>query len=308
MPQQLINEIGNRYGLLTVKELTKDKNGRTAWLCQCDCGNVKIARGSDLRKGKITACGSNCKLKYLRNGNFKDLTGQKFGRLTVLNFKEINNNHKSVWHCKCDCGNECDVIGAQIVNGSIQSCGCLHREQLQQQNIQDITGQTFGYLTVLNWIYDENKKIKWRCKCKCGNIVDYPAKVLTAYNGAKSCGCIKSSYEIDIQNYLKKQNIEFKKEQSFEDLVSQKNRRLRYDFGIYKNNQIIGLIEFQGDQHFQNVDYFGGEKEFEKRQLHDILKLLYAKDHNIPLLYLVKEDNLKEKINHFLKEINYYEI
>ena len=307
MPQKLIDEIGHKYGLLTViKQDTK--YGKAAWLCQCDCGNTKIATGSDLRTGKVTSCGAGCKLKYLRNSNFKDLTGQRFGRLIVLSFKEINKNHKSVWHCKCDCGNECDILGASLENGKTQSCGCLHKEQLQQQNIQDISGQTFGYLTVLNWVYDENKKIKWRCKCKCGNIVDYSSSTLTAYNGAKSCGCVQSFNEKEILNILQKNNINFKKEQSFKDLVSQKNRRLRYDFGIYKNNQIIGLIEFQGDQHFYSVEHFGGNEEFEKRQLHDQLKYNYAKQHNIPLLYLIKEDNLKEKINKFLKEINYYEV
>ena len=54
---KLINELGNKYGALTVIEVTKDKNEWTAWLCICDCGNQKIVRGSDLRKGKITSCG-----------------------------------------------------------------------------------------------------------------------------------------------------------------------------------------------------------------------------------------------------------
>ena len=60
MSQKLINEIGNKYGLLTVLEKTKDKDNRTAWLCQCECGNTKIVRGPDLRKGKITTCGYGC--------------------------------------------------------------------------------------------------------------------------------------------------------------------------------------------------------------------------------------------------------
>lgn len=54
---KLINELGNKYGALTVIEIAKDKNGRTAWLCVCDCGNKKIVRGPDLRKGRITSCG-----------------------------------------------------------------------------------------------------------------------------------------------------------------------------------------------------------------------------------------------------------
>lgn len=304
MPQQLINEIGNKYGLLTVIDITKDKNGRTAWLCQCDCGNTKIVRGSDLRKNKITTCGSKCKLKYSRNQNFKDLTGQKFGRLTVQRFVEINKNHKSVWHCKCDCGNECNVIGANLVNQTTQSCGCLHKEKLQQMSLQDLTGKQFGYLTVLNWVYDTNKNIKWRCKCICGNIVELSSSQLdNTEHPTRSCGCIHSFGESQIQNYLQQLNIEYKKEQSFEGLVSANNRKLRYDFGIYKNKQLKGLIEFQGEQHFQPIEYFGGKEEFDKRQLHDKMKYEYAIQYNIPLLYITKNDNIKQKIDIFLKNI-----
>lgn len=57
MGQKLIDETGHRYGALTVIEVTKDKNNRTAWRCICDCGNYTIVRGPDLRKGNITSCG-----------------------------------------------------------------------------------------------------------------------------------------------------------------------------------------------------------------------------------------------------------
>lgn len=43
-----------------------------------------------------------------------DLTGQKFGKLTVLFEQPERKNSKIVWHCKCDCGNECDVVGSQL--------------------------------------------------------------------------------------------------------------------------------------------------------------------------------------------------
>ena len=235
----LINELGNRYGLLTVIGMIKDADNKTVWLCQCDCGNTKIVKGKDLRRGNNTTCGRGCKLKYTRNGTFKDLTGQKFDHLTVLSFKEINDKHQSVWHCKCDCGKECDIIGCRMVEGII-----------------------------------------------------------------KSCGCLKSANEEIIEQYLIQKHILYKREQMFSDLLSIKKYPLRYDFGIYNiNSQLIGLIEFQGDQHFKTVQYFDGEKDYKKRQFHDELKYNYAKEHNIPILYLIKEDNLKEKIDIFLNTI-----
>lgn len=239
MANQLINELGNRYGLLTVIGSTKDKNNKTVWVCQCDCGNIKILRGHDLRKGNNKTCGKGCPLKYKYNSKFKDITGQKFGKLTVLSFKEINSHHQSVWHCKCDCGNECDIIGCRMTEGIIQSCGCL-----------------------------------------------------------------TSSSEKKINQYLSDLHITYKSEQTFNDLLGIRGGHLRYDFAIYKNNIIIGLIEFQGEQHFKSVKYWGGDKEFQIRQQHDEMKFNYAKSHNIPLLYLTQKDNLKEKILQFINDIN----
>lgn len=59
-----------------------------------------------------------------------DLTGQTFGRLTVLR-RVANRGSKPFWACRCECGNEVETwtSGAQLRNGDTSSCGCLHREQ-----------------------------------------------------------------------------------------------------------------------------------------------------------------------------------
>ena len=57
----------------------------------------------------------------------KDLTGQKFGRLTVLGLENII-KHKVMWKCKCDCGNIKIVRGEHLKSGKIRSCGCLNNE------------------------------------------------------------------------------------------------------------------------------------------------------------------------------------
>lgn len=62
-------------------------------------------------------------------GRFKDLTGKKFSRLTVLGFS-CWKNHTSYWLCRCDCGKETIVRGAELNNGHTKSCGCYHRDEL----------------------------------------------------------------------------------------------------------------------------------------------------------------------------------
>jgi len=60
--------------------------------------------------------------------NFIDLTGQKFNKLTVVEFVRINNKRNAVWRCRCDCGNFVEVAGYCLKNGNTKSCGCLKLE------------------------------------------------------------------------------------------------------------------------------------------------------------------------------------
>lgn len=63
-----------------------------------------------------------------------DLAGERFGRLTVLYETGERKHRKIIWHCKCDCGNEVDVISACLLSRHTTSCGCFHRERLMERN------------------------------------------------------------------------------------------------------------------------------------------------------------------------------
>ncbi len=60
-------------------------------------------------------------------GIFKDLTGQRFGRLLVIE-RVISTKSESQWKCKCDCGNDKITSVARLNNGQCKSCGCLMKE------------------------------------------------------------------------------------------------------------------------------------------------------------------------------------
>lgn len=66
---------------------------------------------------------------------FVDLTGQRFGRLTVI--KRVENNGKKVmWLCRCDCGNETTVFSGYLRNGDTKSCGCLSKDKLRERRFK----------------------------------------------------------------------------------------------------------------------------------------------------------------------------
>lgn len=57
-----------------------------------------------------------------------DLTGKRFGRLTVLARAGSDSGKNATWFCRCDCGNEVVVVGSNMRCGDTRSCGCLRRE------------------------------------------------------------------------------------------------------------------------------------------------------------------------------------
>lgn len=95
----------------------------------------------------------------------KDLAGKQFGYWTVLDEceKDIYGNYR--WKCRCKCGTERKVLARNLYGGISQSCGCHRKRRKQEQD--DLTGKTFGELTVLRSA-DENYD-RWVCKCAaCG--------------------------------------------------------------------------------------------------------------------------------------------
>lgn len=66
---------------------------------------------------------------------YKDLTGKKYNRLTVLN-RQGSHGSRACWKCKCDCGNEVIVETADLKSGNTKSCGCLRREVIAERSVK----------------------------------------------------------------------------------------------------------------------------------------------------------------------------
>lgn len=124
-------------------------------------------------------------------GALIDLTGQRFGRLTVIHrMPSGGHGSKARWWCKCDCGNEIEADGGLLRNGNIQSCGCYRKDLIRETKTKDMVGQSFGSLTVLRRDDSKSKdgRAYWICRCECGNEVSVSGKNLRS-GWTKSCGC-----------------------------------------------------------------------------------------------------------------------
>lgn len=117
-------------------------------------------------------------------GKIKDLTGLKFGMLTVVSFAGVDKHYQAKWNCLCECGNK-KVVSATNLRGKTKSCGCYRKSVIAN----DLVGKRFGRLVVIERRGSSNRGDSlWLCECDCGN-----QKVIL--NGAlvsgatKSCGC-----------------------------------------------------------------------------------------------------------------------
>ena len=116
---KVIDETGNKYGILTVlKRVPNDKHGKAKWLCRCECGKEIEVLGSSLRKGNTKSCGCRVLAKE------QEEIGKKYGHLTVESFYGKTEAKKNLWLCKCDCGNTTIVPTGHLRSGSVNSCGC----------------------------------------------------------------------------------------------------------------------------------------------------------------------------------------
>lgn len=222
--------------------------------------------------------------KYTKNikVEYDNMVGKQFGELTVIKRADKNPSLKSRcirYICKCSCGKIIEVNGNSLRTGHTISCGCSRKGI----NIKDLSNQRFGKLTAL-YIegFTKDRHAIWKCKCDCGN--EYSANSKYLINGdVNSCGCLKRSMgEIQIDKFLKELNIEYKTEYIIEECKYKKP--LRFDFAIFEKNQLLCLIEYQGEIHYKSTGGWNSKENFDIRQERDNIKREFCKDNNIKLI------------------------
>lgn len=312
---------GKTFGLLTVlgpaeDEVTSRGCRIARWKCRCICGAEVVTRGSSLKSGHTKGCGQ-------KHRRVEDLTGQKFGKLTVLARADdhINPNGTKyiMWKCQCECGNETVTRATSLKSGHTVSCGCAHHDGAMGIGLEDLTGQKFGRWTVL---YENGRLVEprgrlvplWHCRCECGTERDIRGGTLKS-GSSLSCGCFKyerlselasmgfgiSKAEQIVADYLNHNGFYFEPQKIYPDLRGKLGYPLSYDFLIYKDGRPHVLVECQGIQHYKSVEYFGGEKQFEVRQVNDKCKRKYAQKIGLPLLEIPYTCSTEESIIQLLK-------
>ena len=211
----------------------------------------------------------------------KELAGQRFGKLLVVEIDPEyvpKSGRHARWLCRCDCGATISAASNHLIAGGATACSFACKNRIEE-------GTRFGNLTVLEMTDKRSKNggsVMYKCKCDCGEELLVPSVELRAKR--KSCCniCNTSFGEASIKNLLEENNIAYIQQYTFDDLYGEDTKhKFRFDFYLPDYNI---AIEYDGRQHFEAIDYFGGEKEFKKTQERDRIKTNYCLDNNITII------------------------
>ena len=164
---------------------------------------------------------------------------------------------------------------------------------------QDVINKSItseGYVVLENYI-SSNKKFK----VMCPKYHTYKTTWSNWYQNYRCPICNESKGEKQIAEVLC--DMEYSRQYRFPDCRNV--YPLPFDFAVFYNGNLKGVIEYQGEQHYRPIDHFGGVDSFEKTKVRDQIKIDYCKKNNIPLLVIpYTEEDILASVNRFIGEIN----
>jgi len=212
----------------------------------------------------------------------KDYSGQICGCWSVeaRDWNPQSKSHETFWICKCNnCGNIASVRKTDL-DKQPRFCNNCKGMQLRSWKI----GDRYGKLTIIGEGQAKGNHTYVKVQCDCGsNPFEVRLEHLKIYT--RSCGCLsESAGEFKIRQLLEQYDVNFQKQYR---IKNEKNEVMFFDFVIFdNNNKIIKAIEFNGEQHYKPIEYYGGEEAFEYQKQRDARKDDYCKAHGIILQWI----------------------
>lgn len=180
---------GQKFGrLLAVRYLRSEKK-KAVWLFRCDCGAEPELLATFVKRGHTQSCGC-LRIERAREAVLSDISGRRFGRLSVLCRSGFSRDGRVQWSCICDCGRTVDRSAKNQQNGTATSCGCKKAEAAAENVAArevDFVGRRFGKLVVVSLASNDRAK-RWLCSCDCGGKRIVPHGSLQQ-GRTVSCGC-----------------------------------------------------------------------------------------------------------------------
>lgn len=258
-------------------------------LLKCSCGDTFKTKFSLIKYRNIDKC-QKCRGMGVKKIPLKltiEYVKQKFIDMGLIPLFDKYSNNREELKCTTQEGYLMGVSFKQINQGSYPKIISKHTTD-SIFNLKIWLKLNTDNYELLSDKYISNQS-KLLFKCNKGH------EFLTTWNtisaGHRCPECNNSKGELKIKQWLDSNNITHASEYTFDNLVNPNTKgKLRFDFAIFnKTNKLSMLIEYQGQQHYEPVDFSGhnqerANKEFKELQYRDNLKVKYCKQNNIPLL------------------------
>lgn len=241
-----------------------------------------------------------CQGRNRTTKEFKDIVRKLVGDEYIV-IGEYKNAKSPVQMKHCACNHLYFVSPNNFLSGN-RCPRCAKNQKLSQEEfvsrIYDLVGDEY---LVLSKYIKANEKVKIKHK-NCEYM--YEVTPNNFFNGKRCPKCNESKGEEKIADYLLKNNFNFDRQFKFEDCVNE--NILRFDFVVYEDVskcKIKCLIEYDGIQHFEPVDFFGGIEKFHYTVNNDKIKNKYCNDNNIKLFRIpfYKFNEIESELDLLLK-------
>lgn len=290
-------EYENEYGKFKIIDTERQK-GRIIYIVQCQkCKHIMKKKSDEISKDrKCLGCVRNMEYSFYNVGDVVN------GLKILKKVPTVDNRGYIKKEYLCECivdGNIVQIRESHLKNG----VGCMvcagkkrgieqrksHSEYVAEMSIKN------PFINIVGTYIDQYTKIKYICKI-CGYEGESLPNNLLRGGGCPECNM--SNGEKKILRYLKDNNIQFKEQYTFKNC---KNIFcLPFDFYLSEYNT---CIEYDGEQHFKPIDYFGGEEGFISRQHNDNIKTQYCKNNRINLLRIRYDEDVEQKLNEYFDKI-----
>lgn len=245
--------------------------------------------------------------------HLKNISPEEYRKLilhiTKKEYEVLENYQKNdikIKHRHVKCGYVFNIRPSSFVSVGTRCPKCAIEKIKKQKSLTH--ADYLLYLNSLNEKYEPledyvNAHTKIAHKhLKCGEVWKTTPNNIKRGNYCPFCSLRENSKgSKKIASFLDKFGIIYKQEFKFQDCKNV--RALPFDFAIFIKNEIYGLIEFDGKQHFNIENHRGGEKGFNESKKRDKIKNEYCKDNNLRLLRIsyLEEDKIEEILRNFLK-------
>ena len=254
------------------------------------CNHVWECTWSNLKSGSTCPVCSEKRGNYLKvlNGkraftNYldkaKDSDEYVFLESYAGSFTHLLVNHK-------ECNTTYQVTPVNFMKGCrCNTCFLQNQIKTDDQFKQEVFEAVGDEYTFLEEYTQCNKHIEVRHNTCKHHYPVIPSTFLyggTYRSGTRCPKCKASHGEKKISDYLKTLCISFKTEYKIDDCSNVSP--LPFDFAVFNNNDLVALIEFDGEQHFRPIKHFGGKPKLKLTQQNDEIKNTYCQVNNIPLI------------------------